>query len=91
MKLLYGNQRTKMGNSDGSEIRKAFQYSVTKYERFRIVRYQAAGDGIIGAPHGRRDNAEPKVAHHRFACLVNLNSESFEGGGLIFPEYGGQE
>ena len=32
-----------------------------------------------------------RVAHRRFACSINLNSEAFEGGGLIFPEFGGQE
>ena len=73
------------------EIRKAFQYTITKYERFRIGQYKAAIGGTIGAKHGHRDNSEPQVAYRRFACSVNLNSESFDGGGLIFPEYGGQE
>ncbi len=73
------------------EIRKAFQYTITKYERFRIGQYKAVGGDTIGAAHGHRDNTEPQVAHRRFACSVNLNAESHEGGGLIFPEYGGQE
>jgi predicted 2-oxoglutarate/Fe(II)-dependent dioxygenase YbiX len=73
------------------EIAKAFHYPITRYERFRIGRYQAAGGDIVGAPHGHRDNTEPQVAHRRFACSVNLNAEAFEGGGLVFPEYGGQE
>ncbi len=73
------------------EIQKAFHYKITKYERFRIGRYVAAEGDIVGAAHGHRDNTEPQVAYRRFACSVNLNSEAFEGGGLIFPEYGGQE
>ena len=75
------------------EIKKAFHYQITKYERFRIGRYQAldSAEGIVGASNGHRDNTEPQVAYRRFACSVNLNSESFEGGGLTFPEFGGQE
>lgn len=81
----------KLGQRVIPEIKKAFHYQITKYERFRIGRYQAAGGGIIGAKHGHRDNTEPQVAYRRFACSVNLNSEAFEGGGLIFPEFSGQE
>jgi len=28
------------------------------------------------------------VAHRRFACSINLNTEDFEGGELRFPEFG---
>lgn len=73
------------------EVRKAFQYTITKHERFRIGQYKASGGDIIGASHGHRDNTDAQVAHRRFACSVNLNAESHDGGGLIFPEYGGQE
>jgi predicted 2-oxoglutarate/Fe(II)-dependent dioxygenase YbiX len=75
------------------EIKKAFQYQISKFERFRIGRYQAldSAEGLVGSAHGHRDDSELQVAHRRFACSVNLNAESFEGGGLIFPEYGGQE
>jgi predicted 2-oxoglutarate/Fe(II)-dependent dioxygenase YbiX len=27
-------------------------------------------------------------AHRRFALTVNLNTEEYEGGGLLVPEYG---
>lgn len=81
----------KLGQRVIPEIKKAFHYQITKYERFRIGRYQAAGGSIIGAKHGHRDNTQPQVAYRRFACSVNLNSEAFEGGGLIFPEFSGHE
>ena len=81
----------RLGQRVMPEIRKAFHYNITKFERFRIGQYKAAGGETIGALHGHRDNSEPQVAYRRFACSVNLNAESHEGGGLIFPEYGGQE
>ncbi len=69
------------------EIKKAFQYNITRRERYRIGCYEGERGGEA---HGHRDNTAPIVAHRRFACSVNLNSEEFEGGGLRFPEYGEQ-
>ena len=69
------------------EIKKAFQYNITRRERYRIGCYEGERGGDA---HGHRDNTAPIVAHRRFACSVNLNSEQFEGGGLRFPEYGDQ-
>jgi predicted 2-oxoglutarate/Fe(II)-dependent dioxygenase YbiX/peroxiredoxin len=74
-------------------VRQTFHYPLTKYERFRIGRYQAldSAPGIIGAAHGHRDNTEKQVAHRRFACSVALNAEAHDGGGLVFPEFSGAE
>lgn len=69
------------------EIQKAFHYPITKYERYRIGCYEGERGGEL---HGHRDNTEPKVAHRRFACSINLNAEEFEGGELAFPEFGDQ-
>lgn len=69
------------------EILKAFQYRVTKRERFHIARYEGARGGF---QHGHRDNPTPELAHRRFALSLNLNTEDYEGGALRFPEYGGQ-
>ena len=69
------------------EIRKAFQYRVTKFEPFRIACYEGARGGEA---HGHRDNSAPLVAHRRFAVSINLNTEEFEGGELRFPEFGDQ-
>jgi len=74
-------------------VRQTFHYPLTKYERFRIGRYQALDSepGIIGSAHGHRDNTEKQVAHRRFACSVALNAEAHDGGGLVFPEHSGAE
>ena len=35
-----------------------------------------------------RDNQTPATATRRFALTLNLNSDEYEGGELVFPEYG---
>lgn len=70
------------------EIRKCFQYKITRREGYRIGCYEGERGGEL---HGHRDNSQPNVAHRRFACSINLNSEQFEGGGIRFPEFGDQE
>lgn len=69
------------------EIRKAFQYRVTKFEPYRIACYEGERGGQM---HGHRDDSQPMVAHRRFALSANLNTEEFEGGALRFPEFGDQ-
>lgn len=70
------------------EIRRCFQYKITRREGYRIGCYEGARGGEL---HGHRDNTQPNVAHRRFACSINLNSEQFEGGGIRFPEFGDQD
>jgi hypothetical protein len=69
------------------EIRKAFHFPVTRREFYRIGCYEGARGGEL---HGHRDNTEPHVAHRRFAMSINLNTEAFAGGDLVYPEFGGQ-
>jgi len=69
------------------EIRRAFQYRVTRRERMRIGCYTGARGG---EKHGHRDDSEPISAHRRFATSINLNTEDFAGGELRFPEFGDQ-
>lgn len=66
------------------EIRKAFQFEVTRIERYIIACYDAADGGHFAA---HRDNTTPGTAHRRFAVTINLNDD-FEGGELWFPEFG---
>ena len=66
------------------EMRRAFSYPATRFEGFKIVRYDSVTGGFF-RPH--RDNLSPATAHRRFAMSLNLN-ESYEGGELCFPEYG---
>jgi hypothetical protein len=69
------------------EIQKSFQYKITRREAYRIGSYTGERGGEL---HGHRDNTKAKVAHRRFACSINLNTEQFEGGELRFPEFGNQ-
>ena len=66
------------------ELQKSFSYRATRFEGFKIVAYAAAESGFFKA---HRDNLSPATAHRRFALTVNLNGD-YEGGQLLFPEYG---
>ena len=67
------------------EIQKAFQYNVTRIERYIVACYDGEHQGFF-RPH--RDNTTKGTAHRRFACTINLNAEEYEGGNLRFPEFG---
>jgi hypothetical protein len=69
------------------EVQKAFNYSVTRHERYRLARYEGERGG---EQMGHRDNIDPSVAHRRFAVTINLNAEDYEGAEIRFPEYSGQ-
>jgi hypothetical protein len=69
------------------EIQKSFQYRITQREIYRIGAYEGERGGEL---HGHRDNTKAMVAHRRFACSINLNTEKFEGGELRYPEFGNQ-
>jgi len=66
------------------EIKKIHQFDVTRMERYVVACY-AAEDG--GHFNMHRDNTTKGTAHRRFAVSINLNAE-FEGGEIMFPEYG---
>lgn len=76
--------QTYIGNRVVPEIRKAFNYNVTRREDFRIACYDSARGGYF-RPH--RDNTTDGTAHRRFAMSLLLNDE-YEGGALRFPEFG---
>jgi predicted 2-oxoglutarate/Fe(II)-dependent dioxygenase YbiX len=67
------------------EIRRAFQYEVTRLERYVVACYDAADRGFFRA---HRDNTTKATAHRRFAVTINLNTGDYEGGELNFPEFG---
>ncbi len=62
----------------------AFNYQVTQFEAFKVVSYDAETGGYF---RRHRDNITPDARHRRFALSINLN-EDYEGGLLIFPEFG---
>ena len=66
-------------------IKEAFQFEVTRMERYLVACYDSRDQGFFG-PH--RDNTTPGTAHRRFACTINLNAHEYEGGDLRFPEFG---
>ena len=67
------------------EIKRAFQFEVTRIERYVVAEYDSGSGGYF-RPH--RDNTTPGTAHRRFACTINLNAEDYTGGDLRFPEFG---
>lgn len=66
-------------------IQQAFCYRVTRLEKLKIVRYDAAGGGYFRA---HRDNTSADAAHRRFALTLNLNTGDYDGGALRFAEFG---
>ncbi|MEZ5830786.1 MAG: 2OG-Fe(II) oxygenase [Dongiaceae bacterium] len=74
-----------IGRRIGPELNKAFCFGSFRFDRVLIARYDAErGDRF--RPH--RDNTTPATAGRRLALTLNLNSDEYEGGELIFPEYG---
>jgi len=69
------------------EIAKVFQFDVTRFERHLIACYHSENQGFFNR---HRDNTTKGTAHRRFAMTLNLNPADYEGGDLLFPEYGTQ-
>ncbi|MDR3467735.1 MAG: 2OG-Fe(II) oxygenase [Xanthobacteraceae bacterium] len=65
-------------------IERFFQFKVTRIDRCIVACY----DSAVGAHfHRHRDNVNAGAQHRRFALSINLNKD-FEGGDLVFPEFG---
>ena len=69
------------------EIQRAFQSEVAHVDRILVVRYDAG----IGHLARHRDNTGAALALRQFALSINLGCLAFEGGRIVFPEYGDQE
>lgn len=67
------------------EIKKVFNFEVTRRESYRIACYDGSLGGFFKA---HRDNTTGGTAHRIFAMTLNLNVGEYEGGFLRFPEYG---
>ena len=65
-------------------IRHVYCFDPARVARYLVACYDAVEGGHF-MPH--RDNTTRGTAHQRFALSVNLNDD-FEGGELVFPEYG---
>jgi peroxiredoxin/predicted 2-oxoglutarate/Fe(II)-dependent dioxygenase YbiX len=66
------------------EVEKAFQFTITRFERYLVGCYDAQSGGYF-RPH--RDNTSKATQHRRFAMTLNLNVGEYNGGFLRFPEY----
>ncbi|AFY60691.1 2OG-Fe(II) oxygenase [Synechococcus sp. PCC 6312] len=67
------------------EIRKAFQFDITRFERYLVACYEEESQGFFNR---HRDDTTKGTAHRRFAMTLNLNTGDYEGGYLRFPEFG---
>ena len=65
-------------------IKRAFEFQVTRIERYIVACYDADQGGHFRA---HRDNTTAGTAHRRFAVTINLNGD-YQGGDLRFPEFG---
>ncbi len=69
----------------GPELAKAFGWDQEfGFDAHVIISYSAEGGHYFRA---HRDNSAPQTADRAFAVSLNLNDD-FEGGELVFPEYG---
>jgi predicted 2-oxoglutarate/Fe(II)-dependent dioxygenase YbiX len=66
------------------EVLKAFSFRATRFEGFKVARYEAENGGFFMR---HRDNLRPLTSHRRFALTLHLN-DGYQGGELQFPEYG---
>jgi len=69
------------------EIRKVFNFQITRAETLRLGCYDSAHGGHFRA---HRDDTTDYTEHRRFAISVNLNAGEYEGGYVHFPEYSPQ-
>lgn len=83
---LIGELRQRVLRRVVPEIRKAFQFEVTRMERYIVAAYSQQHGGHF-RPH--RDNTTRGTAHRRFALSINLNDD-YDGAELGFPEFGGR-
>jgi predicted 2-oxoglutarate/Fe(II)-dependent dioxygenase YbiX len=80
---LHAEVMDAMARRCAPEIKRAFQKDVAYADRILIARYDDDG----GCFKRHRDNALPHTAFREFAVSINLNTDDYEGGELMFPEF----
>jgi len=68
-------------------LQRAFQFEPTRVERWIVACYDGSTGGFFRT---HRDNTTKGTAHRKFAVTINLDTSSYEGGDLRFPEFGQQ-
>jgi predicted 2-oxoglutarate/Fe(II)-dependent dioxygenase YbiX len=66
------------------EVERFFQFAPTRMDRYIVACYDSATGGHF---HRHRDNVNIGAQHRRFAVTINLNKD-YDGGDLVFPEFG---
>lgn len=67
------------------ELDKTFCFRNFRFDRALIACYDSERGDYF---RRHRDNQTPGTSDRRFALTLNLNSEEYDGGELVFPEYG---
>lgn len=80
---LYGEVVDLLSGRVVPEIKRAFQVDIANADRILIARYDDTG----GYFKRHRDNTAPHTAFREFAISLNLNTDEYEGGELLFPEF----
>jgi predicted 2-oxoglutarate/Fe(II)-dependent dioxygenase YbiX len=65
-------------------IERFFQFQATRMDRYIVACYDSV---TVGHFYRHRDNVNAGAQHRRFAVTINLN-KGYDGGDLIFPEFG---
>jgi len=65
-------------------IERFLQFSATRMDRYIVACYDSAVGGHF---YRHRDNVNAGAQHRRFAVTINLNKD-YDGGDLVFPEFG---
>lgn len=74
-----------IGRRIAPELVKAFHFEAFKFDRFIVTCYDSERGDYFRA---HRDNESASTSERRFALTLNLNTDEYEGGELVFPEYG---
>ena len=81
---LKSHLRRLLSNRISPWLLKAFHYRATRIERYLVGCYDAKTHDHFSA---HRDNTTKATMHRQFAVSVFLN-DNYEGGELVFPEFG---
>ena len=84
-KALFETVKTRLARRVVPELKRAFCFNVASFEALRIGCYDSNAGGYFKR---HRDNATPFTAHRSFAMSLNLNTGAYEGGQVVFAEFG---